>query len=217
MAGLMVNMKAILTSLNDEAFNRIKFKLQNNRLAFANPKDHPMAGPLLQVLCEDNIIGMINRDHMSNIIEAIIPKDILETKWLSRYCDLLLRSLGSVQQNTSKDIRARKYADHLINTMIPDFKKSVQNTTKATKYIDDLSFIYKTASCLLRCTAHNKYPFSFSLDWKSMNELEKRMYKLPGSIFDQYRNEERAYVLLLSWILEEVICDQDGIGGENNA
>ena len=211
MANLNVNLYGILMKLNDDAFNRLKGNFQTNRESFVNSKDHPMAGPLLQVLCDDRIMSKMDKEQFSQILQAIIPKDILELRWLGKYCDLLVRALGNVQQNTSKDARANRYANNLIDSMIPDFKKDLQSSAKALSFPETLAFIYKISTCLFRCTAHNQYPFEISVDRNIMTELEKRIFKLPGNIFGSYRNEERAYVLLISWIIEEIICEQDGI------
>lgn len=212
MSTLNVNVYGILMKLNDGAFIRLKEKFLDNRESFVYSKDHPMAGPLLQVLCDEKIMPVIGKEQFAQIIQAIIPKDILELRWLGKYCDLLVRALGNVQQNTSKDDRASKYANNLINSMIPDFKNNLQSAAKAITFPESLAFIFKISTCLLRCTAHNQYPFEVSVDREIMAELEKRIFKLPGNIFGSYRNEERAYTLLISWIMEEIICDQDGIG-----
>ena len=214
MAGLILNTSWILSKINDEAFDRVKGKFQENRISFVNPKDHAMAGPLLAVLCDNKIIPLIDRLQFAQIIQSIIPKDVLELRWMNRYCDLMLRSLGNVQQNTAKDVRANNYANHLVNTMIPDFKKENQGVAKEASFMESLAFIYKIASCLLRCTAHNVYPFDLTVDRKTMEELEHRIFRLPVGIFESYSNEARAYALLVSWILEEVICEEDGIEEE---
>ena len=211
MATLIIDVSKVLSKIDDEAFERVKAKLQVNQKAFADPKDHPMAGALLSLLCDDKVIKTLDREHFARIIQAVIPKDILELKWLCRYCDLIVRTLGNVQQNTNKDERASKYANHLINTLVPEFKKITQSSTKVTDFTEPLSFVYKIASCLLRCTAHNQYPFDLTVDYNMMEELEKRIYKLPVNIFESYKKEERAYVLFISWILEEIICEQDGL------
>lgn len=214
MTSLNVNIYGVLAKLNDAAFNRVKCKLRDKKDVFIIPRDHPMAAPLLSLLCDDRLFASLDRELVSQIVQVAIPKDILELKWLAKYCDLLLRSLGNVQQNTAKDARASRYADHLVNKMIPEFKKEIQSSSKAARFVESLSFIYKVAACLLRCTAHNEYPFELSVDRGIMEELEKGIYKLPGNIFGAYRNEERAYVLFVSWVLEEILCDQDGIEEE---
>ena len=214
MAALNVNLPDVLFKINDEAFRRVKIRIQTKRNDFINPKDHPMAAPLLGVLCSDDILPILNRNQMTQIIQAMIPNDILELKWLCRYCDLLVKALGNVQQNTKKDERASKYTDYLINTLIPEFKKTTQSSTKTSNFAEPLSFIFKIASCLLRCSAHNKYPFDLTVDRSTMEELAKRINKLPVNIFESYRNEERAYGLFISWILEEIICEQDGVEEE---
>ncbi len=211
MAGLNVNMNNVLDSLSDAAFIRIKAKFKINKTLFINAKDHPMADPLLQVILDDRIFPLMSRDLFAKVIMSIIPRDILELRWLGKYADLLVRTLGNVQQNTTKDPRANMYANHLLNTMIPDFKKNIQSSQKSASFTDELGFIFKISSCLLRCTAHNKYPFDLILDTGIMQELEYKVSKLPGNLFGSYRNEERAYALLISWILEEVLCEQDGI------
>lgn len=214
MSALSVNVSGILSQINDEAFNRIKGKLQVNRETFVNSREHSMAGPLLGIICDEKILSSLDRERFATVIKAVVPNDILEMKWLCKYCDLLLRAMGNLQQNTGKDERASKYANHLINRMIPEFKKLTLSSAKTSTFIEPLAFIFKISSCLLRCTAHNQYPLELTVEKASMEELEKRIFKLPGNIFGSYRNEERAYALFISWILEETIIDQDGTEGD---
>ena len=211
MPGLQVNVYRLVSRIPDESFDRIKTKFSEKKDSFVNPKDHPMAGPLLAVLLDDRLLPLLDRELFSRSIQAVVPKDIIELKWLAKYTDLLVRTLGDVQKNTAKDERASKYANHLINKLIPDFKKKLQSSAKAEKLPEELAFIYKVTACLLRCVAHNKYPFELEVDREIMSELEKRIVKLPGNIFSAYSNEERAYAMFLSWVLQEILCEQDGI------
>ena len=77
MAGMVVNVFGVLSKLNDEAFSRLKSKIQENKTHFINPKDHPVAGPLLNILCDNRIIAVMDRELLAQVIQAMIPKDIL--------------------------------------------------------------------------------------------------------------------------------------------
>lgn len=206
---MTVNISGLLLELSDDAFCRVKTKFQSHKNVFITSKDHPIAAQLVDVLCDDKIMASLDRTLFGQMVHSLYFEWTFEMKNLSRYCDLLVKTLGNVQQNTSKDSRANKYANHLINTMIPEFKKDLQSTQKAQSFSRPLSLIYKITACLQYCTAHNRYPFSLLVDLDMLVELEQRVYKQPGNIIGF--GIERSYTLLISWIMEEIICAQDGI------
>ena len=157
------------------------------------------------------------------MVESIYPDGIREVGWLSKYCDLLTRTLDSAKQKEISNHRAQLYYDHLQNVLIKEFKTKIGNQKQTPIPEDiwkDLTDIYKIATALFAYLSGGD--FSLDLTEAQMDALENTLrtndYVLrkigPIRGFDGYSHDDRQYAVMISWILIEILKSEDGIGEE---
>ena len=84
--------------------------------------------------------------------------------------------------------------------------------------LEPLVDIYKVTACLFRFYTNNEKQFVFDLDRNDMDVLNKAVVNTKGTggavlgfPLVPLRQEERQYAIFLSWVLEELLCEQEGL------
>ena len=199
-----------LKQLNEDGIRRIKQKISVGMELLIDKKVHPMAGGLMSILCEQELISRLSVDQLIKMIESIFPETIREEGWITKYGDLLLRIIDEAKKGKS-DSRADGYEKHLREILIPALKKGA-HTNDVMDDLEPLEDVYKTTVCLYRYYKDKEKKFSFHADRESMDKLNMVIQSIKGVAnpvlgidFLPVRTEDKQYAVLLSWILEELL------------
>ena len=212
-----IDVVGVCSNLSDGAFARLKTKVLTNRSSFRlfNSDTNTSGNILVDLLFEQKVFSSMDRTMFAKLFSALIRSPLWEVRWLSSYCDLIIKVLDINTKTFEKAKRAEKYREYLKNKMIPGCKKAIQDSKSDLNDLDSLAQIYKIAACLLRCKLGNEMRFDLYIDRETLAELESRI-KSTGSTFfgPAHKYESISYILLITWILEEMICEEDGIEEE---
>ena len=205
-----------LQLLKEDSLRRIKQRMSNESDQLMDKKTNQTAGKLLDILFDPELITKLMPDQLIQVLTAIYPANILRGAWLGKYCDMLLRIIDMAKRN-KVDQRAAAYEKNLREVRVPALKNSCQKK----EILDNpapLVDIYKITACLYRYYARNEQKFSFDADLQSMERLNKALQGVKaigtpvlGVAGGAVSQEERQYALFLSWVLEEMLCKQDGL------
>ena len=203
-----------LTTLNETSFLNFRSKLATQSDHVIDKKVHPMAGGLFGVLCEKSVIRNLSVDQVIRIIDSIFPTNVLEEAWLAKYCDFMLRVI-EIPNRKTPDNRAAKYEQYLRDVLIPAQRKGA-NTNDIWDDVDTLVDIYKVCTCLYRYYSRKEKAFDFNVTRDDMERLNEALFMISsmGGLFGMpagVRLEDRQYTVILSWILEELLCVQEDI------
>lgn len=217
----------VLEALHENA-KEIRRKFTVSYKAFVSKKENPLAVALLGILCNGKVQAVISNKEFGQMLEAVFDDGKRELTSLGKYCDMLTRTLNCVKTKAHTDALAERYDKHLQGNLIPQFKKMVGNTKNVPNQDEIwacLVDMYKFSTALY--AYYTGSPFCMNITRKDMNELVKTLrnndiaakqpahfLKQPINNFDPYRREERLYSILISWILIEMICEQDGLNRE---
>lgn len=209
----------VMSALNKNAVViRKQFTAERKRFV---PKDQPAVGALLDLLCQEPVSIALSHEAFGTMMEAVLSDNVRDVRWLSRYCELISRSLAGSREKTHNDARAARYEQYLQNELIPSIKQQTGNTKQAPNMRElwlTLADIFKIAAAL-----HSYYsgaPFSMRISRDAMEHLTSSLQKpvnpppaklRPAISIDLFRPEERSFAILLSWILTEIVCIQDDI------
>ena len=87
--------------------------------------------------------------------------------------------------------------------------------------LDTLVDVYKVTACLLRYYTEQDVDFVFEADIACMENLNQSIQNVKGTgnqilgmVFIPVRTEERQYAASLSWVVEELLCKQEGVERE---
>ncbi len=206
--------------LEEDSFETIKQKMVADSGILLDKKNHPMAGGLLSVICDQDIMKLIDKEKMVKIVESIFPGNILAENWLSRYAEILLRIIDVSKKKNKTDDRAQRYEKYLREALAPKLKNSTR-FSEAQTILDILIGIYKSVACLLKYYTDINAEFVFEVDMAAMDQLNKAIQNIQGVgnqilgiEFVPVRQEERQYAVFLSWILEEILSKQEGLERE---
>ena len=209
----------VVSALQDNAaIIRKQFAAERKRFV---PKDQPAVGALLDLLCQEPVSTVLSHEAFGKMMEAILSDNVLDLRWLCRYCELISRSLAGRREKALADARAARYEQYLQNELIPSIKRQTANAKQATNMCElwlTLADIFKIAAALYNC--YSGTPFSMRVPRKAMERLTASLEKpanpppaklRPGINLNLFRPEERSFAVLLSWMLTEIICIQDDI------
>ena len=207
---------AYLHLLDEKAMTRIRDRIRKETDLLIDKKAHPMAGGLLDVICDPGVINQLSTDQIIKVAEAIFPAQVLEEAWISKYIGILLRIVNESKQK-NKNERADQYEKYMLDVLIPALNKGIRSGSVMDN-LERLEDIYKTVVCLYRFH-HNKEPlFVFDVDYESMENINKAIQNVIiaggnvlGIKIDLGGIEDRQYATFLSWILEEMLAKQEGL------
>ncbi len=204
-----------LEMLDEDGLKTIRDKLVRYSDLLVDRKAHPMAAGLLDLLCEPEIMDNLSLEQIVKIAEAIFPEYVREEAWIERYCDILQRIVDEANKR-KPDSRALVYEKHMRDILIPALKKGA-HTGDIWDDLEPLEDIYKVTACLLRCYA-GREPFVFDVDEVSLGKLAETIRnpkgggnQILGIVSIPMKTEDRQYAIFLSWILEELLRNQEGL------
>ena len=219
-----------LEALQENA-KKIRQKFTANYKVFVSEKENPLAVALLGIFCNGKVQAVVSDKEFGQVLEAVFGDGKRELSSLCKYCDMLTRTLNCVKTKAHTDALAERYDKHLQGNLIPRFKKLVSNTKSVPNQDEIWAYlvdIYKFSTALY--AYYTGSVFCMSVTRKDMNEIENTLrsndiaakqpahfLKQPINSIDPYRREERQYAILISWILIEMICEQDGLNREERA
>ena len=67
-----------LKQLDENGLQTIRQKISKESNMLIDKKAHPMAGELMSILCEPDIISALSVDQLMKMIESIFPGTVLE-------------------------------------------------------------------------------------------------------------------------------------------
>ena len=83
--------------------------------------------------------------------------------------------------------------------------------------LDTLTDIYKVTACLLRYYKKSEKEFIFEAKTEDLTRLQSEIQNVKGTgnpvlliHFIPVSQEEKQYATFLSWVLGEIMCDEDG-------
>ena len=207
------NTTLLLKQLDKDGYEQIRQKLSQEYKLLIDKKAHPMAGGLMDVICDPNIIDNVSADQMIKIIESIFPQNVVEESWIARYCDCLLRVIDENKKGKN-DTRAARYEKHLREVLVPALKAGCQSNDVIGD-LEPLTDAYKVVVCLYQYYTKGQ-KFSFHADRLSIDELNKAILDIKGignQVLDlvliPVKAEDKQYALFLSWILEEILIKDE--------
>lgn len=203
-----------LKQLDDDSLQKIRQRISKESDLLIDKKTHPMAGGLMDVICDFKVIGNLSADQLIKVIESIFPEYVLEEGWIAKYGDLLLRIIDAAKKK-KPETRTEKYEKHLREILVPALKAG----SRSGDVLDDLETLvdaYKVTTCLFRYYTEQDSEFTFEADLTSMEKLNQSIQNVKGTgnqllgiVFVPVRVEERQYATFMSWILEELLCKQE--------
>ena len=209
----IISFKWIFDRLTNFGFEKVKEKIAKNKYYFVSEDETPLAYSFFEVLCDDNVRKMIDHKQMENIMESIIPDEYLAFSWLDKFGELLRSAFGGINTYLIEGSRAYKYYESLFDDLIPEMQENVLNDGDYSNYFEQLIVIYKVLAAL---NYHVDYDvlFSLELNRQAFSNLEKQIVDYQEQSND-YTFDERAYTLIMCWLLEEKICEEDCIEGDD--
>ena len=203
-----------LKQLDGDSLQRIRQRISAESDQLMDKKAHPMAGGLMDVICDSKVIDNLSVDQLTKVVESIFPEPVLEEGWIAKYGDLLLRIIDAAKKK-KPEARAEKYERHLREILVPALKAG----SRSGDVLDDLETlvdVYKVTTCLFRYYTENDSVFTFEADLSSMEKLNQSIQNVKGTgnqllgiVFVPVRSEERQYATFMSWILEELLCKRE--------
>ena len=203
-----------LTKLDKTAFKRIRDRIGKEYDKLIDKKAHPMAGGLMEVICDPKVLDGFSRDQLIKVVESIFPESVMEEGWLAKYGDFMIRILDVAKKKKTCE-RAAKYENYLRAILVQTLKLGSRSGS-IWDDLDTLVDIYKTTVCLFRYYTDSEAEFVFQADRNDMEKLNQSIQnekstgtQLLGVVFVPAKAEERQYAIFLSWILEEMLAKQE--------
>ena len=208
-----------LTKLSINSIRNLKNKMATQSDFLFDKKAYPMAGDLFNILCEDSILQSLSVEQLIRIINSIFPSYVLEEIWLTKYCDFMLRVID-IPNRKAPCKRAAKYENYLKEVLIPAQRKGAQSND-IWDDVDTLTDIYKVCVCLYRYYSKGEKVFEFSAARDDMERMNTALNTIPvngllGVFPGPFRAEDRQYAIFMSWLLQELLCVQEGIETEES-
>lgn len=210
-----------LKQLDNISLQHIRDKISRESDLLIDKKAHPMAGGLMNVICNPKVINGLSVDQLMTVIDSLFPDWITEEGWVAKYGELLLRIIDAAKKKKT-DPRAEKYEKYLRQILVVTLRSS----SRSGNVLDDLDSLvdaYKVTACLLRFYTENDSDFVFEADMDCMQKLNQSIQngkgtgnQILGIVYIPVRTEERQYATFLSWVLEELLCKQESVGQEEN-
>ncbi len=205
-----------LKQLDEESLLRIRQRISKESDLLIDRKAHPMAGGLMNIICDPTVIGSLSVDQLIKVIESIFPESVLGEGWISKYGVILLRVV-SESKLKKIDARAAKYEKYMSDVLIPALNAGAHSGTVMDD-IERLEDIYKVAACLYKFYHEKDAEFVFDVDLESMEKLNKAVQNVIiaggnvlGIKFFLGSIEDRQYATFISWVLEELLSKHEGL------
>ena len=170
---------------------------------------------MFSVLCKPDILFSLNRDDLGSILQSIFPNSIRDLEWYAKFGEMIVKGFSGVNRYIDNDERAMIYYNHLYQTIVPELQSEYKRDGKAY-FVERLIDVYKILSCLLRYAFDESPSFSIEVDKEALEDFENRIIKYQEENKNIYTFQERTYTKLITWIITELIIEQDGITGEGS-
>lgn len=230
-----------LNELSDDGFANVKEKFIAEREKLADHFYQSTEFELLKLLCEQGIINGFDRTLFAKLLNCFFRLKGVELGKFKMYVNRLKSTLDEprIKHIGGPDACiALEHLHELENCLYRSIEEGKPREILQYEVIQYLVDIYKTISCLGNIDENSKYCFEISklslnntnsrlqdlLDEKiydGMLDYESVQKKVNVDVhvqliinYNRYFREKR-YIIFLSWILTELICDQDGITEES--
>lgn len=208
-----------LKQLDADSLQRIRQRISKEPNSLIDKKAHPMAGGLMDVICDSKVIDSLSVDQLIKVIESIFPESVLGEGWISKYGAILLRVVSEFKLKKT-DARAAKYEKYMSDVLIPKLNAGARSGTVMDD-LERLEDIYKVAVCLYRFYHEKEAEFVFDVDLESMEKLNKAVQNIVigGSnvlAFILGSIEDRQYATFMNWVLEEILSKHEGLKEGDN-
>ena len=204
-----------LKELDEDSLQHIRERISRESDLLIDKKAHPMAGGLMNVICDPSVINTLSVDQLIKVIEAIFPEFVLEEEWIAKYGNVLLRVVNESKKKKA-DIRAEKYEKYLTDVLFPALIAGSHNGT-VWDDLERLEDVYKVVACLYRFYNENVQEFVFDADRKCMERLNRAIQEVAvgnnvlGIKIVLGGIEDRQYAAFMSWMLEEMLLKHEGL------
>ena len=205
-----------LKELDEESLRRIRHRISKESDLLIDKKAHPMAGALMNVICDPAVMDGLSANQLMKVIESIFPESVLGEEWISKYGLMLLRVVNESKKK-KPSARAEKYEKYLSDVLIPALNAGSHSGTVMDD-LERLEDIYKVAVCLYRFYHEKEAEFVFDADLQSMEELNKAIQdtsangsNVLGIKLFTGGAEDRQYAAFMSWLLEEMLSKHEGL------
>ena len=205
-----------LKNLDPDSLANIKQKISQETDQLIDKKAHPMAGGLMNVICDPKVINSLSVDQLINVIESIFPESVLVERWIAKFGSIVC-SIVEGKKKKKQNARAEKYRKYMWDVLF----SALTDGSRSGTVMDDLERledIYKIAVCLYRFYTENENDFVFDVDFESMEKFNKAIQSIALTlppIIDLFqistRIEDRQYATFMSWVLEELLSKHEGL------
>ena len=205
-----------LKLLDEDGLQQIRHRISKESDLIIDKEAHPMAGGLMNVICEPKVMNNLSADQLIKVIESIFPESVLGEGWISKYGIILMRVINENKLKKT-DARAAKYEKYMSDVLIPALNAGARSGSVMDD-IERLEDTYKVAVCLYRFYHEKATEFVFDVDFESMEKLNKAVQNdiitggsvlgiriFPGGL------EDRQYATFMSWVLEELLSEHEGL------
>ena len=226
-----------LEELSDEGFRNIKAKFVANKEKIVSIHLDRVTYELLKIFSAPDLLIEFDRVRFASVLNCFCPTSVLWSSHIERYVDELIAIVKEKKTDKPNQDDTKKDLEYLYE-LSDACKKSIENMQQyeVVQYLVDM---YKFVTCLGR--NKEEYGYRLQVDKSALYDTENRLllrdedmrakamsFSIAGSTGKNYiieKNEQkmrytrpeiagRRHLFLLSWFLEELICDQDGIGEE---
>lgn len=204
-----VAFNGVLSNLGEESLNRIIDQFVDNREVFISSKSDALASVLFDILCETDVINHLSLDHFARLLNSVFPYSIRELLWLPKYCNTILDTVKDLEKYRLSERPARFYK-YLKNTLIPELIADINKDDGKADFLNRLTDIYKVATALLYYL-NNDVDFSMEITREMLIDLEKSIDTNANKNKSSFTPLEQSYAMFFSWILVEIISEQDGL------
>ena len=200
----------MIRDLSNDSIRRLKYLLAGNQKFFVNPDVNASAAGLLRVVCYPTVMESLSRSMCAETLKSLFPPDVLMFSRLEKYMNALL-SVNEIDEQKLKDRIACRYYENLMHEKIPLLEKYITQGERQLEVFCQLADVYKTIACFESYQKKQK-AFVFQADVDSLGEIDNRIFDyIKERLNAGYSIAELHYFALLSRILREMICDQDGV------
>lgn len=204
----------VLSNLTETGYSRFKQKCSQHMNYFRESKERPLTKALFDAAFSPSVIQNISREQLQEVFNAVFPMRVRYIVWFDTYCEILCRAYNGLYGRIAGDGRAIQYFKHLFHTLIPEFRNVIKNEDGKSDFVNRLIEINKILSCLNRYAYNDNSSFSMNTDHDSLKNMESQIVGYLNNHMGEYEYRERVYVNLICWIIEELICEQDGVAEE---
>lgn len=204
----------LMNRLEEESAQNIREKFLRGRRYFI-PRDNTLAKSLLDIIAMDKVTSILTNGEFGLIMDSVFPNSFFDIHYLSRYCDLLIRTCDCLKTQIKPTALCEMYNQEFLYR-VQNLKRRLATYTNPedNELWQEMIDIYKFATIMHKQYSGQKASFIVTRQEMEFFENTLRSNQVAQNIvqrIDPFRQDEREFAVLLSWILIEMICEQDCI------